>query len=181
MRRQATDCGGCQAAARKQSRIAKKMGASPGSVQSTDMHADAEGLACQEEDNSGEGSAVTHFEGSTPHVHGKPSSFAWDAHLGTKGAGSGGGVDVDGDSGIGHILNYVPTAGGNASIPDFGQFEDQAREAFEFDGVFDCEKVNASDPAVLHQFMKDLPVSLEQAYKALGLCQHFELCSHHSV
>merc|ERR1719352_1853488 len=70
-----------KAAARKQSRIAKKMGASPGSVQSTDMHADAEGLACQEEDNSGEGSAVTHFEGSTPHVYGKPSSFAWDAHL----------------------------------------------------------------------------------------------------
>ena len=124
---------------------------------------------------------MTHFEGSTPHVYGKPSSFAWDAHLGTKGAGSGGGVDVDGDSGIGHILNYVPTARGNASIPDFGQFEDQAREALEFDGVFDCEKVNGSDPAVLHQFMKDLPVSLEQAYKALGLCQHFELCSHHSV
>ena len=61
--------------------------------------------------------------------------------------------------GIGPILNYVPGSAGEDVAKDrFWEYEDKKKEKKEFDGVFEIENVNASDPAVVHKLLKDIPL-----------------------
>ena len=141
-----------QAAARKQKRIASKaVGANDGA--STGIHQNEHA----DFDHSGD---VTRFarlsaRDESQHSDNEAPSTSESADAGT---GFGDGAN----------LFQMPGAAGKGG-GGFDPFEkDREAAPVEFDGVFDLENGNVSDPAVLRQLMQDMSPSIEKAYGSLG-------------
>ena len=170
-----------KASARKRARIAKKKASAP----TNDAEPDS---------REGEGSddkivdGVTRFDGANANALPHESSQS-DDYLQQRGGASSSNTDMTagehaakgkavwGQGGIGEILNAPggPLDLGSMNTgsvggfrpPEYDMFEEELKK-LEFDGVFDVEHVNMSDPAVIHQLLHDIPLSVEKAYDALA-------------
>jgi hypothetical protein len=172
-----------KASARKRARIAKKKASAPTNNAEPDSR---EGEGSDDKIVDG----VTRFDGANGNALPHESSQSED-YLQQRGGASSSDTDMTagghaggekgeamwGQGGIGEILNAPggPLDLGSMNTGSVGRFRPPEYEMFEeelkkleFDGVFDVEHVNVSDPAVVHQLLHDIPLSVEKAYDALA-------------
>jgi len=149
-----------QAAARKKVRIAKKVASTHGGAEASAK--EARRIAG---DMLDEASDVTVFSQALTEDDSQLSDESVQRHRDDSSAAAAGGAGVGmawngGIEGLGNIVNapggpaWVGRMGEGAGGSDFVVPEE--REKLEFDGVFFIPNVNASDPAVLHQMMRDI-------------------------
>jgi len=105
--------------------------------------------------SSGDMEDVTRFDGPVADVSHHSDDLLQDESSAIAGLGRRG-LGVEGMEGVvGNIMN-APDArtGGAEATGEFEWREDKA-ETLEFDGVFDVENFNMSDPAVAHKMIQD--------------------------
>jgi hypothetical protein len=126
---------------------------------------------------SGDMEDVARFDGPAGDVSHHSEDLLQDGSSTIPALAMGGrGLGAEGMEGlVGNIVNAPDaSAGGAEATGEFEWREDKA-ETLEFDGVFDVENFNVSDPAFAHKMIQ-VCILKSTLYSDLYLCMHVYVC-----